>query len=275
MSKNGKANPFPGLRVRWMLVGVNLAAEWLKHNTRNRPMLARYWEKYARDMLADRWGFCEAMIIFADDGSLMNGQHRLEGIVHSGKPQWFVVATGIPKGMIFNMDQGGGRSFRHNWNLAHEDNIQNRTAAAAMFVWSTPFATSKAFATHHDKARIVDKHREALAWVDEKLGTSGIRGITVAPVAGVILRAYYSANRERLGEFVRVLVTGESNGPKDSAGVKLRNWLIARAAKTIAKGNRGLTDALYKKTEFALAAFLKGERVTTLRDASKELFEVA
>ncbi len=59
----------------------NLAKVWLTRNTHNRPMSAAVVKKYTKYMLEGQWRLNGEAIIFADDGSLMSGQHRLQACI--------------------------------------------------------------------------------------------------------------------------------------------------------------------------------------------------
>lgn len=74
------------------------AAEYLRHNSNNYRKLSRTKVKlYADDMAAGRWQLNGEAIIFGEDGVLKDGQHRLAGIVASGKTVQMAVIRGVDK----------------------------------------------------------------------------------------------------------------------------------------------------------------------------------
>src|SRR6187200_3300928 len=58
---------------------------------------------YANDMRAGEWQPIPVAICFDKDGMLVNGQHRLAGIVESDTTQMFLVARGVPPEVIAAM----------------------------------------------------------------------------------------------------------------------------------------------------------------------------
>jgi len=85
-----------------------IAEQWLqKHNVRNRPMSTFKILNFAVEMAEGRWGADSHQgISFAEDGSLIDGQHRLAAIALSGVTLSLWVATNQPikQGEIFTRD---------------------------------------------------------------------------------------------------------------------------------------------------------------------------
>jgi hypothetical protein len=223
------------------------------------------------------------MIIFSEEGVLMNGQHRLEAIIGAGRGMWAVVAKGVPADQVFVMDQGTGRRFRENYNLLTGRSIQNRTCTTGMYFYRTPFMPAEGLMTLQEQKALMDDHADTLEWVDNCFGQSNVKGITIGPVVGVVARAYESLRlysqgkkrqRDRLAEFASVMVTGESNGPADQAGIRLRNWLVKRSMENAPGGLKSAAE-VYCRTEFALAAFMAGQPIKKLRKVQDEIYPIA
>ncbi len=74
-----------------------LAEEWLKRNTCNRPLSTAKVIDYAVEMAEGRWGEeSHQGISFAEDGSLVDGQHRLAAIALAEVTLCLWVATNQP-----------------------------------------------------------------------------------------------------------------------------------------------------------------------------------
>lgn len=83
------------------------------HNVGNRPMQNKRVNQYAADMLAGRWILTHQGIAFDCEGNLIDGQHRLQAVVRSGKAVYMVVAYNVPRGNMANptiIDGGQGRN---------------------------------------------------------------------------------------------------------------------------------------------------------------------
>lgn len=91
-------------------VTPDMARVMLEANEANRSVRYRVVDKYARDMTAGRWHYAGDPIRFAEDGTLLDGQHRLRAIVKSGKSQPMLVIRGLPREAQSVMDTGARRT---------------------------------------------------------------------------------------------------------------------------------------------------------------------
>lgn len=67
-------------------VTPRIAEAWLKKNTKNRSIRKHLLERYASDMRSGLWKLTGEPIIFNCDGTLIDGQHRLQSVVLAEKP---------------------------------------------------------------------------------------------------------------------------------------------------------------------------------------------
>lgn len=87
------------------LVEVNLieitpamAQKWMSEkNTHNRPLYRAVVEQYCADMKNGFWALNHQGICFDTDGTLSDGQHRLQAIIESGKTIAMYVFRNMPK----------------------------------------------------------------------------------------------------------------------------------------------------------------------------------
>lgn len=91
-------------------VSPALAKAMLRHNTGNRKIRAAKVTQYADDMRNSRWAYNGETIIFAKNGELNDGQHRLEAVVASDTPQDFLIVFGVTRNSRFTVDGGAVRS---------------------------------------------------------------------------------------------------------------------------------------------------------------------
>lgn len=80
--------------VKCEIVNVtpDIAKAYLTHNTGNRPISRRDVAMYAKQMQEGLWRLTTDAIGFAENGRLINGQHRLTAVVESGVTCPFIVA---------------------------------------------------------------------------------------------------------------------------------------------------------------------------------------
>ncbi len=96
--------------VRWEQITPGDAAKWLEDNLSNRNMRARAVNAYARDMAEGRWQITGETIKIGRGGELLDGQHRLQAILASGKEQRMLVVYGIDPAARSVIDTGAIRS---------------------------------------------------------------------------------------------------------------------------------------------------------------------
>ena len=93
---------------RFLLVTPEMAAEWLKTNERNRTPNRDKMEKIKNDMQEGNFEFTHQAIAFDKEGNLIDGQHRLTGIVETGVTVPLAVAFNARRST--NMDSGTKRT---------------------------------------------------------------------------------------------------------------------------------------------------------------------
>lgn len=119
------------VRAKVRLVTPEQASEWLeKRNTHNRPLSDLFAGRYAADMRGGRWAVNGQGVVFADNGTLLDGQHRLKGIVVAGVAVPLMVVEGVPSTAFDTLDQGRKRSFGQY--LAMDGEKQSCALAAAV-----------------------------------------------------------------------------------------------------------------------------------------------
>ena len=93
-----------------VLVTPQIAAEWLALNKHNRNVSQSQVNLLARDMTAGDWHFTGEPIKFSHAGDLIDGQHRLEAVLRSGKAIEFMVLRGLQPIAQDFMDSGRKRT---------------------------------------------------------------------------------------------------------------------------------------------------------------------
>ncbi|GAA0641519.1 hypothetical protein GCM10009601_59060 [Streptomyces thermospinosisporus] len=110
-------------------VSPQLAAEWLTHNTRNRPLSRGTVQHLAAQIQRGEWQLTHQGIAFDEDGALIDGQHRLAAVVKAGVTVPMTVTHGVPRSAFTVMDTGRKRTGRDALALAGESNSTHLAAA--------------------------------------------------------------------------------------------------------------------------------------------------
>jgi hypothetical protein len=73
-------------------IDSRLAATWLTQSKDNRPLRKSHVNYLAREMKEGRWRLTHQGIAFAPDGTLMDGQHRLQAIKEAAIPVYLQIS---------------------------------------------------------------------------------------------------------------------------------------------------------------------------------------
>lgn len=124
----------------WEDITPEIAVAYLKTMDRNRHEKVGGTDAYARDMESDDWMVTGETIVFDWYGRLIDGQHRLRGIIRSKKTIHSLVVRGIdPKAQDY-MDSGIRRSFSDT--LSMDGHVGAPVISATLrrvHLWLPPF----------------------------------------------------------------------------------------------------------------------------------------
>lgn len=267
---------------RYVEVTPELAQTWLDRSGRNRPISELQVERYADMMSRGDWMVTDQGIAFDEQGRLINGQHRLNAVIKSGRAIVMLVSEGLSTRSQLVMDQGMRRApheqiaLREGWQV---DAIH--VAVAKVMIMGVGGIG------HLDRRRakgdiqLLDryyvKHHVAIEYAVAAFRRNpSVKGVTLAPVIGPVARAYYHEAHEELVRFAEVVTTGMAVHKNDGPAVVLRNWLITGRERLLSARKSGDRDNVYKKTEIALRAFLDGRQIERLgqMNLAEELWPV-
>jgi hypothetical protein len=97
--------------VNFELITVEDATNYLTHNNHNNRSIKRTRvDQYASSMKAGFWEFNGDTIRFDDHGNIIDGQHRLTGVVMSKQPTVFLVIRGLSGKAQATIDKGATRT---------------------------------------------------------------------------------------------------------------------------------------------------------------------
>lgn len=105
-------------RAIFELITPELAEAYLGKNMLNRHRDTKRVSQIADDMTNGDWMLTHAGIAFDWNGELVDGQHRLAGIVKSGEPQTILVVHGLDPDVRYVIDTGRPRTAANSLTLA-------------------------------------------------------------------------------------------------------------------------------------------------------------
>jgi hypothetical protein len=259
-------------------VSPELAAKWLERNTRNRDLRTDIVQRYAGDMKAGRWLITGDAIAFDKNGAVVNGQHRLWAVFESGCTVPMLVTFNLEPDVVRVLDDHLKRKLIDVEKISRPGSTVTSKITAAARVMQVASISLTAVDKRAAVARLsrqqqlefLEKHSDALSFaVRECFKSASSRGLSTATIMGVVARAYYSQDHERLKSFAKVLVSGlPDDATADVGALLLRNFL----QKATAASMRPAAEVVYRKTERAVLAFCRREKLKNLYESGVELF---
>lgn len=94
------------MKVEQVLLTPSAAIGMLSCNTANRKLRQTGVNTFIKKIANGEWKLTHQGIAIADDGTVLDGQHRLHAIAKSGTPVPVMLATGCDKSMFSAIDAG-------------------------------------------------------------------------------------------------------------------------------------------------------------------------
>ncbi len=205
--------------VEWIL--PELAELYLGANRNNRNQRDRVIKAYARDLQGGAWGFTGDPIRFDWNGRLIDGQHRLEACVSSGKGVLTLVVRGLDPEVQKLIDTNARRTASDALKFAGVAAQQKDIAAVARISASYERGELK---TALDNIRVQLTNSEVIRWYEENpdveqalsLASRTTRG-TGVPVAalGFALLTLLRIDSDAAVEFVTSTAEYRTDGSGD------------------------------------------------------------
>lgn len=246
-------------KVSIEVVTPALAEEWLKQNTNNRPIKPTVIERYVRMMEANAWQLSGDPIRFNGDGSLLDGQHRLQAVVESGKDIESVVIRGLTHESQEVMDTGAKRNFGDVLALRGYKNTTSLAAAITFGLrYENDWLKIHKHPTVNEQLTWLHQHPEVIEYVNVVANSSVMRLANKTVVAAIM---HYTA-KEMPGEaeyfFLRA---GEGiNLEKDSPEFALAKFMMNQKTRS----RKAPIKYVQACTIKAWNAFVLGKKVQSL-----------
>lgn len=228
---------FEAVEITPVLAEIILA----EHNRGNRPFKARRFQ-YAEIMKAGDWRFTSQGISFSRDGSLNNGQNRLDAVRIAGRSVRMTVAFGEDREVFPVIDTGASRGGSDALHIAGYKNTACLAASARLLKNVTSqMPRGNAIMTNEEVLDLVAAHPglERMTTEGAMIGKA-IRGATTAaPTVAFYLIDRHSAHARRLPHFINQLADG-ADLPKRSPSLVLRDAMMNRKvySATLSGSNR-------------------------------------
>ncbi|CAA9365156.1 MAG: hypothetical protein AVDCRST_MAG68-5133 [uncultured Gemmatimonadetes bacterium] len=230
------------------------AARMLDANVNNRPLRKRVVDSYAEDMRAGRWIFNGEAIKIADDGTLLDGQHRLAAVVQSGVTVRIAVVRGLPRSAQESMDAGARRTAGDALSLRGEKHSHTVAAVARLILTQGDSVNRQV--SNAEQVELINSD-PALRWVVGSVVTGELAQLKYVAPTALIGYAYWRLHHVdsyACAEFFQRLAT-LSNLHAKSPILALHKKLIGHNTGSGYKGRREGLSMIFS----AWNAWRKGE----------------
>lgn len=220
-----------------VIVTPKLARHWLARNLCNRNIRTAIVEAYARDIAGGRWQVTGDAVKFANDGQLLDGQHRLTAIVKADQPVSMFVVKNLGVHVRDVLDSGVKRSAADSLKMAGYRNANLLQAAARLALARRDGATTAGpgWCPAYSNSEIEEfatNSPELLAAAEETAQV--MRSIDIAPsVIAVAWMEFSAISPDACREFFESLANNATRGAGDP-----RNTLLKRLASARRSGER-------------------------------------
>lgn len=253
----------PKIESKVMTITPDLAKVWLTHNTHNRPLSKQTVEKYAGYIKSGAWLLNGEPIIFADDGSLMSGQHRLHACVKADKGFQSVVLKGVDRNTFSTLDTHRRRTAGDVLTMEKAKNPTRLAAATRAYYRMLTNVNQSRMLTHQQYIDFVQAHPSLTYWCSfTNKAMSLVPGYTFAVIAAI----EDTYGREMAKEFYDRFVMGLNLKPSDP------EYLLRQRFATNKSGVRIQHELGLGLTIKAANARLAGKQIKALRHSLDEQF---
>lgn len=219
------------LSANFETITPELATALIQRNTHNRLVSQVTVNKYADDLRAGRWGMNGEAIKIAEDGTLLDGQHRLWAVIETGISLDMLVVRGLPIKAQDTMDLGRKRSVSDALTI---DRVKYASTVAAIAGLLLKLRGSNQTSSMHSLQpsstavrQFVDAHIDEL--VASASAASGARSGSPVPRIATGVLHYVATNHMNcefaVGTFIEVLKSGVPTYTNDPA-YRLREKLM-------------------------------------------------
>lgn len=221
------------MKIEKRTIGPSQAEEMLRKNIKNRRVSERSLQKIIDQMKSGQWQEDTGETIkIAKDGTLLDGQHRLKGLIETNKTFSFVVVSDLPNKAFEVIDTGKSRCASDALHILGVKNYINVSSIIRGYLYlSDGKILNKQNLAIASNTSIVDTYNENPKYWDDLTGLSftlyrSCSGILTQSFIGSYYALLSKTELEEAQVFFQKLCIGIGiNDERDPIGV-LRKLLI-------------------------------------------------
>jgi hypothetical protein len=220
-------------RDGWYEITAADAGKLLDGRPANRPLSEHRAGQIAAVIAENRWQPNGESIVLAEDGKVLDGQHRLRGCQIAGKPIIsYVVHVKTRATKVFDtIDTGWGRTAGHRFAAEGISLYNLKAAICRMFSFYDRCRTGTMHsykADHEAELRLYRSKQPGVDFAAEIVSQhKSLRGLIPGSMIGFILaKASEAGQRDKALAFVNAVATGENLSASNPA-LQYRNRLMS------------------------------------------------
>lgn len=239
-------------------VTPQIAQAWLAENNNNRNLREKVVSILAKEMKEGRWHQTHQGIAFYQDGTLADGQHRLNAIIRSGTTQKFAVTFNLPREAAIGIDIGSSREMHDVLRITGAPKWLDKNAVAMIRACLAGLGKNMQKVSPHEITKYADKYHHFILDALEFTGPSKKRLTSALLSANYFCALNAGVDREVVKRFGEVLQSGIALAEHETAAIRLREFLL-----TVGRPSGGDRLETSKKIQKAIALF--NDRVNVIR----------
>jgi len=214
-----------------VVVIPELAQNWLRFNTSNRRQSEINRDRIAKSMLAGEFQFNGDAIRWATDGTLGDGQHRLEECVNTAQSFETVVVWGIQPAATITIDRNKRRTLRDHLDRQGEKNSKELPTVLNLAV---QWARGDRFNIGHQSGALLPSYEEAEQFLQDNPNVRASVEFAQRPGSRKVLNGahlallhwiFASVDPDDADEFMEKVISGK-HGHEHDPEWRLRERLI-------------------------------------------------
>ena len=255
------------MKTEIMNITPDMAIEMLSRNSANRKLRDDRVKLYAKQMKEGKWHLTGQSITFAEDGQLLDGQHRLWAVIESNCTVPFVVVTdaevaptydcGLPRSLSDRLYLGGKKfpsSMITNSGVA--------IVRGCMTIYNGTMDRKGAIATD-DWVEFAEAHMDDMTWCTglyNKKGTAGVKKAIIYSTLWALtkIEVITRADAEKI---ISVLSSGMPTCVEDAPLIGFRNALI--------KNRHMMNSEIFYRLQYAVKKWVAKSTVINSRYETK------
>lgn len=190
-----------------ILLTPEIAADFLKRNTTNRPVSEATVRRYMGVIARGEWELNGEPIIIFSDGNLGDGQHRCIAVCRTGIAIKTIIVKGVDPNAFATMNQGKTRKASDVLSINGQKNCTRLAAAARAYLGEINGGKTTVSCSPTQIVACIDAHPHITLWLEKMISSK--KRMFPAMLAGYFAIASERFGFEKLDPLFESIMVGE------------------------------------------------------------------